>query len=67
MFISKYSVENWESDRNNGLLKEAKEWTEIESAIIELDGHQRTLVTRPPAKVRSRSQSVFSERDAART
>jgi Immunity protein Imm1 len=45
MFISKYSVENWESDRNNGLLKEAKDWTEIETAIRELDGHQRTLVT----------------------
>jgi Immunity protein Imm1 len=45
MFISKYSVENWESDRNNGLLKEAKDWTEIETAIRELDGHRRTLVT----------------------
>jgi hypothetical protein len=45
MFISKYSVENWEGDRNNGLLKEAKDWTEIETAIRELDGHQRTLVT----------------------
>jgi hypothetical protein len=45
MFISKYSVENWESDRNNGLLKEAKDWAEIESAIRELDGHRRTLVT----------------------
>jgi Immunity protein Imm1 len=45
MFISKYSVENWEGDRNNGLLKEAKEWSEIETAIGELDGHQRTLVT----------------------
>jgi Immunity protein Imm1 len=45
MFISKYSVENWEGDRNNGLLKEAKEWSEIESAIRELDGNRRTLVT----------------------
>jgi Immunity protein Imm1 len=45
MFISKYSVENWESDRNNGLLKEAKDWTEVETAIRELDGHHRTLVT----------------------
>jgi Immunity protein Imm1 len=45
MFISKYSVENWESDRNNGLLKEVKEWSEIETAIRELDGHHRTLVT----------------------
>lgn len=45
MFISKYSIENWESDRNNGLLKEAKDWTEVEAAIRELDGHHRTLVT----------------------
>jgi Immunity protein Imm1 len=45
MFVSKFSVENWESNRNHGLLKEAKEWTEIESAIRELDGHRRTLVT----------------------
>jgi Immunity protein Imm1 len=45
MFISKYSVENWEGNSNNGLLKEAKEWGEIESAIGELDGHRRTLVT----------------------
>jgi Immunity protein Imm1 len=45
MFISKYSIENWEGNRNNGLLKEAKEWNEIETAIGELDGHRRTLVT----------------------
>jgi hypothetical protein len=45
MFISKYSIENWEGDRNNGLLKEAKEWSEIEAAIRELDGNRRTLVT----------------------
>jgi hypothetical protein len=45
MFISKYSVENWEGNRNDGLVKEAKDWTEIESAIRELDGHYRTLVT----------------------
>jgi Immunity protein Imm1 len=45
MFISKYSIENWEGDRNNGLLKEAKEWNEIETAIGELDGNRRTLVT----------------------
>jgi Immunity protein Imm1 len=45
MFISKYSVENWESNRNNGLLQKAKDWTEVETAIRELDGHHRTLFT----------------------
>jgi Immunity protein Imm1 len=53
MFISKYSIwqsqryanENWESNRNNGLLQEAKDWPEVETAIRELDGHHRTLVT----------------------
>jgi Immunity protein Imm1 len=45
MFISKFSIENWESNRNNGLLQEVKDWTEVETAIRELDGHHRTLVT----------------------
>ena len=45
MFISKFSVENWEGNRNNELLQEVKEWSEIESAIRSLDGHRQTLVT----------------------
>lgn len=45
MFISKFSIENWESNHNNGLLKEAKNWEEIEAAIRGLDGHRKTLVT----------------------
>jgi Immunity protein Imm1 len=45
MFISTYSIENWEGDRNNGLVQEAKDWTEVETAIRDLDGHHRTLVT----------------------
>jgi Immunity protein Imm1 len=45
MFISNFSIENWQSNQNNGLLKEAKGWEEIEAAIRELDGHRRTLVT----------------------
>jgi hypothetical protein len=45
MFISKFSVENWEGNRNNELLQEVKGWGEIETAIRALDGHRRTLVT----------------------
>lgn len=45
MFITKFSVENWESNRNHELLAEAKDWQEIELAIKELDGCRRTLVT----------------------
>ena len=45
MFISKFSVENWEGNRNNELLQEVKEWDEIEAAIRVLDGHRQTLVT----------------------
>jgi Immunity protein Imm1 len=45
MFISKFSVEDWQRNQNNGLLAEARGWSEIEAAIKALDGHQRTLVT----------------------
>jgi hypothetical protein len=45
MFISKFSIENWEGNHNHGLLEEAKNWEEVEAAIRELDGHCRTLVT----------------------
>lgn len=45
MFISKFSIENWEGNRNNELLQEVREWSEIETAIRALDGHRRTLVT----------------------
>ncbi len=45
MFISKFSVEDWQSNQNNGLIAEAKGWEEIEAAIKELDGYRKTLVT----------------------
>ena len=45
MFISKFSTENWQGNQNHGSIKEAINWTEIETAIRELDGHRRTLVT----------------------
>ncbi len=45
MFISKFSVDNWESNRNSELLQEVKEWSQIETAIRALDGHRRTSIT----------------------
>jgi hypothetical protein len=45
MFISKFSIEKWEGTQNKGLLKTVQSWTEIETAIKELDGHHKTLVT----------------------
>lgn len=45
MFISKFSVEDWQSNRNHELLAEATGWGEIEAAIKELDGDRKTLVT----------------------
>jgi Immunity protein Imm1 len=45
MFISRFSVENWEGSRNQGSLEPAKDWREIEVAIKELDGRHKTLVT----------------------
>lgn len=45
MFISKFSVEDWVGNQNKGCLEQVQNWTEIETAIKELDGHQKTLVT----------------------
>lgn len=45
MFISHFSVENWQKTQNQGELNQAHEWAEIENAIKELDGHRKTLVT----------------------
>lgn len=45
MFIAKFSVENWEGDRNKCLIQIVRDWTEIATAIKELDGHRKTLVT----------------------
>lgn len=45
MFISKFSTEDWEGHYNNGLVEQAENWEEIETAIRELDGHCKTLVT----------------------
>ncbi|MDJ0619739.1 MAG: Imm1 family immunity protein [Calothrix sp. MO_192.B10] len=45
MFITKFLVENWIENQNKGCVKQAHSWQEIESAIRELDGHHKTLVT----------------------
>lgn len=45
MFVSKFSVENWQGNRNQGCVQLVKEWAEIEKAIAQLDGYYKTLVT----------------------
>ncbi|HBL13073.1 MAG TPA: hypothetical protein DD379_17090 [Cyanobacteria bacterium UBA11162] len=45
MFISKFSVEDWVGNQNKGCLEQVQNWAEIETAIKELDGHHKTLVT----------------------
>ncbi|MBC1239912.1 Imm1 family immunity protein [Nostoc sp. 2RC] len=45
MFITKFSVEDWIGNQNKGSVEQAHSWQEIESAIRELDGHHKTLVT----------------------
>jgi Immunity protein Imm1 len=45
MFISQFTVENWQGNQNKSVFKKAINWTEIQTAIRELDGHYKTLVT----------------------
>ncbi|WNZ47100.1 Imm1 family immunity protein [Leptolyngbya boryana CZ1] len=45
MFISKYSVEDWQGNRNHGSARPAQTWDEIETAIRSLDEHHKTPVT----------------------
>ncbi len=45
MFITQFSVEDWIGNQNKGCVEPARSWQEIESAIRELDGHHKTLVT----------------------
>jgi hypothetical protein len=45
MFISKFSVEDWQGSQNRSSLRPVQSWKEIEAAIKELDGHRKTLVT----------------------
>ena len=45
MFISKFSTEDWQGNQNKIVVHLAQNWTDIETAIRELDGHLKTLVT----------------------
>lgn len=45
MFISRFSVEDWQGTQNHSSIYMAQEWRQIESAINELDGQRKTLVT----------------------
>ena len=45
MFISKFSVEDWQGNQNKGSVQVAKNWQQIQEAIEQLDGNRRTLVT----------------------
>jgi hypothetical protein len=45
MFVSDLSLEKWVGNRNEGEFIENPNWNEIETAIRELDGESKTLVT----------------------
>jgi hypothetical protein len=45
MFVSDLSVEKWVGNRNEGDFIENPDWSQIETAIRELDGNSKTLVT----------------------
>jgi hypothetical protein len=45
MFVSKFSTEQWQGNRNKILVSPVRDWQEIEAAIKELDGKHQTLVT----------------------
>ena len=45
MFISKFSVEDWQGNSNQSALRSVQDWKSIETAIKELDGYRKTLVT----------------------
>jgi len=45
MFISQFSVENWQGSQNPGRVQPVREWQEIATAIRQLDGDCKTLVT----------------------
>ncbi len=45
MFVSKFSVEDWQGNQNKGFVQPVREWLQIEAAISQLDGCNKTLVT----------------------
>lgn len=45
MFMSYLGIEKWVGNRNEGELIENPDWSQIETAIRQLDGKSKTLVT----------------------
>ncbi|HEY9850394.1 MAG TPA: Imm1 family immunity protein [Leptolyngbyaceae cyanobacterium] len=45
MFVSNLSIENWIDNRDKGEFIENPNWNQIESAIRDLNGKNKTLVT----------------------
>lgn len=45
MFIAQFSIEDWLGNQNRSCVEQAQSWQEIEAAIREMDGHNKTLVT----------------------
>lgn len=45
MFISKFSTEDWQGNQNKIVVHLAQNWTDIKTAIRDLDAHHKTLVT----------------------
>ncbi|MDF5717491.1 MAG: Imm1 family immunity protein [Rhizonema sp. NSF051] len=45
MFVNYFSTEDWRRNRNYGTTAKPNNWKDIESAILDLDGDRRTLVT----------------------
>lgn len=45
MFISKFSVEDWQGNQNRGTVQIVESWHQIEAAINQLDGQRKTLLT----------------------
>jgi Immunity protein Imm1 len=45
MFISQFSIENWQGSHNQPQIQTATDWAEIEAAIVQLDGDRHSAVT----------------------
>ncbi|MEE3719524.1 hypothetical protein V2H45_22525 [Tumidithrix elongata RA019] len=46
MFISKFSIEDWQNNKNYGSLEVPSGWGDIEAAIGKLDGDRCSLANR---------------------
>ena len=45
MFISQFTVENWQGTQNHGSVQRVETWSPVEAAINQLDADRKTLVT----------------------